>query len=105
MMRMTEKIRTRGFRRAITAGAFGALAFGAAAMVTPALADTYYVQSTPPVYVPAPSTTTTTTYTYSSPTYTYVEPAPPPTVVYEHHDRGPGVYLDTPVINFGIGFH
>lgn len=112
MMRMTEKIRTRGFRRALTAGAFGAIAFGAAAIVTPALADTYYVESPPPVYVPAPSTTTTTTYTYSSPTYTYVEPAPtyvepapPPTVVYEHHDRGPGVYLDTPVINLGIGFH
>jgi len=26
-------------------------------------------------------------------------------VVYEHRERGPGVYLDTPVLNFGIGFH
>ena len=105
MTRMTE-IRTRGFRRALTAGALGAMALGAAAMATPALADTlgYYYESPPPVYV-APSTTTTTTYTYSSPTYTYTEPAPPPAVVYEHHDRGPGIYLDTPIINFGVGFH
>lgn len=105
MTRMTETIRIRGFRRALTAGAFGAMALGVAALATPALADTVYYESTPPVYVPAPSTTTTTTYTYSSPTYTYVEPAPPPAVVYEHHDRGPGIYLDTPIINFGVGFH
>ena len=103
MTRMTESTRTRGFRRALIAGAFGVIAVGAATMATPALADTIYYQSPAPVYVP-PSTTTTTTYTYSSPTY-YTEPAPPPAVVYEHHDRGPGVYLDTPIINFGIGFH
>ena len=63
MTRMTESIRTRGFRRALTAGAFGAVALGAAATATPALADTlgYYYTDAPPVYAPAPSTTTTTT--------------------------------------------
>ena len=104
MTRMTESTRTRGFRRALIAGAIGVMAVGAAAMATSALADTIYYQSPPPAYVPAPSTTTTTTYTYSSPTY-YTEPAPPPAVVYEHPDRGPGIYLDTPIINFGVGFH
>jgi len=59
----------------------------------------------PPVVTQGPTTTTTTyTYTYTEPTPTYVEPAPP-VVVYEHRERGPGVYLDTPVLNFGIGFH
>ncbi len=99
----TESTRTRGFRRALIAGAFGAVALGLGAMATPAMADTLgYYYDGPPVYTPAP-TTTTTTYTYESPTYTYTEPAPVP--VYEHREHGPGIYLDTPVLNFGIGFH
>lgn len=104
MTHMTESTRTRGFRRAVTAGVFGAiaLALGAGAMATPALADTLgYYYDGPPVYTPGPTTTTTTTYSYTSPTYV----APPPPVVYEHRERGPGIYLDTPVLNFGVGFH
>ena len=104
MTRMTESARTRGFRRAVIAGALGAMVLGVGAMAAPALADGYYYYEGPPVYTPAP-TTTTTTYTYASPpTYTYVEPAPAP-VIYERHERGPGIYLDTPIINFGVGFH
>jgi len=104
MKRKIETMRNRGFRRALIAGAVGAVALGAGAIATPALADTLgYYYDGPPVYAPT-RTTTTTTYTYTSPIYTYVEPAPP-VVVYEHRERGPGVYLDTPVLNLGIGFH
>jgi hypothetical protein len=107
MTRMTESTRTRGFCRAVIAGALGALVLGVGAMAAPALADTLgYYYDGPPVYTPAPSTTTTTTYTYTSPTYTYTEPAPPPpTYVYEHREHGPGIYLDTPILDFGIGIH
>ena len=103
MTRMTNSTRTRGFRRALIAGAFGAVALSAGALATPALAGTlgYYYEDTT-VYTPAPITTTTT-YTYTSPTYTYTEPAP--VTVYEHRERGPGIYLDTPILNFGIGLH
>jgi len=38
-------------------------------------------------------------------TYTYTQPAYPPAYSYYERDRGPGVYVDTPVLNFGIGFH
>jgi hypothetical protein len=103
-MHMTESTRTRGFRRALIAGAFGAAVLSMGAMAAPALADTFgYYYDGPPVYTPAP-TTTTTTYTYTSPTYTYYPEPAPPTYVYER-ERGPGIYLDTPIINFGIGFH
>jgi len=62
--------------------------------VVPALADTVVYGYPPPatVYAPAPA------YTY---TYT---PAYPPAYTYTY-ERGPGVYVDTPVLNFGIGFH
>jgi hypothetical protein len=104
MTLMTESTRTRGFRRALIAGAFGAATLGVAAV--PALADTLgYYYDGPPVTVvtPAPPVTTTT-YTYT-PTYTY--PAytyPAPAYVYEPAPR-PGFYIDTPILNFGIGFH
>src|SRR5215472_16485579 len=107
MTRKTENARNRGFRYAVIAGAIGAVALGV--MAAPALAETlgYYYEQPVTVYTPPP-TTTTTTYTYTSPprTYTYVEPAPPPppTTVYERPARGPGLYLDTPILNFGIGF-
>jgi hypothetical protein len=103
---MTESTRTRGFRRAVIAGALGAVVLGVGAMAAPAVADTlgYYYEG-PPVYTPAPTTTTTTTYTYTSPTYTYYPEPAPPTYVYEHRERGPGIYLDTPILNFGVGFH
>ena len=107
MTRMTKTTRD-GFRRALIAGALGA-AMGAGAVATPALADTlgYYYDGTT-VYTPAPPTTTTTTYTYTSPSYTYVEPAP--VTVYEHRehrdrDHGAGIHLDTPIFDFGVGFH
>jgi len=64
----------------------------------PALADVvvygqsgYYSAPPPTVYVPAP----TYTYTYSAPVYRYERT----------YERGPGVYVDTPVLNFGVGFH
>ena len=103
MTRKTENAHNRGVRRTLIAAAFGAVALGVTAV--PALADTlgYYYDPSVTVYTPAPTTTTTTTYTYTSPTYTYVEP--PPTYVNEHRERGPGIYLDTPILNFGIGFH
>jgi hypothetical protein len=98
MKRRTESTRNRGFRRALITGAFGAVALSIAA--APALADTLgYYYDGPPVVTPAPTTTTTTTYTYA-------EPAP--TYVYEReHDRdhGAGIHLNTPIFNFGIGFH
>jgi hypothetical protein len=98
MKLLTQSIRNRAFRRALIAGASVALGVIAA----PALADTLgYYYDGPPVVTPAPTTTTTTTYTYT-------EPAP--TYVYEReHDRdrdhGAGIHLDTPIFNFGIGFH
>ena len=100
MKRMTQSIRNRAFRRAWIVGAFGAVALGVAA--TPALADTviygssgyYYAPPPATVYTPAP----TYTYTYAAPVYSY--PAP----VYRY-ERGPGVYVDTPVLGVGIGFH
>ena len=99
MTGMTERTRNRSFCRALIAGAFGVLALGAT--VAPALADTLgYYQEGPPVVVttPGPTTITTTyTYTYTEPTY------PPPAPVVP--ERGPGIYLDTPILNFGIGFH
>lgn len=100
MTRMTESTRTRGFQRTLIAGAFGAVALGAVATIVPASADTlgYYYDAPPTVYTPAPAPATTTTYTY-----TYTEPAP--AYVYEHRERGPGLYLDTPILNFGIGVH
>ena len=94
MKRKIESKRDRGFRRTLIASAVGAVALGATA--APALADVvvygqsgYYYAPPPTTYVPAP----TYTYTYSAPVYTY-EPA-----------HGPGVYLDTPILNLGIGFH
>ena len=100
MRRRTESTRNRGFHRTLIAGAAGAVALGAVA--TPALADTLGYYYAPPVYEPGPTTTTTTTYTYTAPTYTYTYPAP--AYVYEPA-HGPGIYLDTPILNFGIGFH
>ena len=99
---MTQSIRTRAFRRALIAGASVALGV----MAAPALADTLgYYYDGPPVVTQGPTTTTTTyTYTYTEPTPTYVEPAP--AYVYEReHRHGPGIYLDTPILNFGIGVH
>jgi hypothetical protein len=95
-----ESTRNRGFRRTLIAGAFGAVALGVAA--APALADTviygspgyYYAPPPATVYTPAP----TYTYTYEAPVYSY--PAP----VYRY-ERGPGVYVDTPILGVGIGFH
>jgi hypothetical protein len=99
MKLMTQSIRNRAFRRALIAGASVALGV----MAAPALADTlgYYYDGPPTVYT-APTTTTTTTYTYTTPTYTYS--APPPAYVYER-ERRHGIYLETPVLNFGIGVH
>lgn len=92
---------TRGFRRTLIAGAIGAVALGA--MAAPALADVvvygtpgYYSAPPATVYTPAP----TYTYTYTEPTYTY--PAPAYTYV---PARGPGFYVDTPILGVGIGFH
>ena len=92
-MTRTESTRTRGFRRTLIGGAVGAIALGAIA--APALADVvvygqpgYYYTAPSTVYVPAPA-------------YTYPYPAP----VYRTYERGPGVYVDTPVLNFGVGFH
>jgi hypothetical protein len=81
MKRRTESTRSRGFRSALIAGAFGAVALGLTA--APALADEYYYRT---------------------------EPAPPPAYVYERErdrdrDHGAGIHLDTPIFNFGIGFH
>ena len=101
MKRRTESTRNRHFRCALIAGAFGAIALGVTA--APALADTIgYYYDGPPTTVVTPAPTTTTT------TYTYTEPAP--TYVYEREherdrDHGAGVHLDTPIFNFGIGFH
>lgn len=88
--------RDRGFRRMLIAGAFGAVALGAAA--GPALADYYY--DAPPT---TEQQTTITTTTERSPSRTYV---------YEHEryrdrdrDHGAGVHVDTPILNFGIGIH
>lgn len=98
----TESIRTHGFRRALIAGAFGAVALGAVA--APASADTLgYYYDAPPVVTPGPTTTTTTTttYTYTESAPTYIEPAP---ILYEReHHHGAGIHLDTPILNFGIG--
>lgn len=95
MKRSTEKTRDRGFRRTLIAAAVGAVALGAS--VVPTLADTVVYGYPPPAtvytYTPAP----TYTYTYTEPVY------PPP--AYYVPERGPGVYVDTPVLNFGIGFH
>jgi hypothetical protein len=98
-MTRTSETRARGLRRSLIAGAVGTLALGIAA--APALADVvvygssgYYVAPTT-VYTPAPAYT----YTYTAPTYTYSAP------VYTYVPRGPGIYLDTPAVGFGIGFH
>jgi hypothetical protein len=101
MKRRTESTRSRGFRSALIAGAFGAVALGLTA--APALADEYYYDA-PPTTVVTPGSTTTTT------TYYRTEPAPPPAYVYERErdrdrDHGAGIHLDTPIFNFGIGFH
>jgi hypothetical protein len=102
MKPITESTRNRGFRHAlIAAGAFGAIALAVAA--APALAETviyeapgyYYAQPTT-VYTPAP------TYTVTEPVYPPAPPAPPTYVVRE---RGPGFYVDTPILGIGIGFH
>lgn len=98
MKPMMESIRNRGFRRTLIVSAFGAVAF--AVMSAPASADTlgYYYDAPPTT-----QQTTTTTTTYSS----YTEPAP--TYVYERdrdrHEHGAGIHLDTPILNFGVGFH
>ena len=97
---MTARMSTRNrdFHRALIAGTFAAVAVGVT--LAPALADTlgyYYEEAPTTVYTPGPTTTATTTYTY-----TY--PAPPPAPVYTR-ERGPGIYLDTPILNFGIGVH
>ena len=96
MMRRPESTRDLGFRRALIAGAFGAIAFGMTAV--PTLADTVYYYDAPPAT--EQTTTTTTTYTNTEPSRTYV---------YERerdHDRhGAGIHLDTPILNFGIGVH
>jgi hypothetical protein len=101
MTRTLESIRNRGFRRTLIAGAVGAIALGVAA---PALADTViygspgYYYAPPPATVYPPAPTYTYTYTYETPVYGY--PAP----VYKY-ERGPGVYVDTPILGAGIGFH
>ena len=91
---MRRSIETkRGFGRKLIAAAVGAVALGAT--VVPAMADAVYGYPPPAtVYTPAPA------YTYS-----YTQPAYPPAYTYYERDRGPGVYVDTPVLNFGIGFH
>lgn len=98
MKRRTESTRNRGFSRVLIAGAFGAIALGAAA--APALADTviygspgYYYAPPTTVYAPAP------VYTYTAPTYAYPAPS------YVVRERGPSVYVDTPVLGVGIGFY
>jgi hypothetical protein len=93
MRRSIESTRKRGFGRALIAATVGAVALSAT--VVPALADTVVYGYPPPVtvYTPAPAYT-----------YTYTEPVYPPTYTYVR-ERGPGVYVDTPVLNFGIGFH
>jgi hypothetical protein len=71
--------RNRGFRRALIAGAFGAVAVGVT--LAPALAGTpgyYYEEAPTTVYTPGPTTTTTTTYTYRYDEPVYAYPAPPP---------------------------
>ena len=94
MKRRTETIRDRGIRRSLIAATIGAVALGAT--VVPALADTVVYG-----YYPPPATV----YTYPAPTYTYTYTQPVyPAPVYTY-ERGPGVYIDTPVLNFGIGFH
>ena len=102
MTRGTEIIR-KAIRRLLISGAFSAAALAAA----PALADTLgYYYDGPPVVVQGP-TTTTTTYTYSEPAPTYVAPTQQ-TYVYERErerEHGAGIHLDTPIFNFGIGFH
>jgi len=94
MTRSIESTRYRGFGRTLIAAAVGAVALGAT--VAPALADTVVYGYPPPatVYAPAPAYT-----------YTYTEPAYPPAYTYYERERGPGVYVDTPVLNFGIGLH
>jgi len=89
-----ESTRKRGFGRALIAATVGAVALGAT--VVPALADTVVYGYPPPatVYTPVPAYT-----------YTYTQPAYPPAYTYYERERGPGVYVDTPVLNFGIGFH
>ena len=94
MKRRTETIRDRCFRRSLIATAIGAVALGA--MVVPALADTVVYGYPPPATVYTYGPGPTYTYTYTQPVY------PAPVYTYE---RGPGVYVDTPVLNFGIGFH
>ena len=99
MKRRTESPRNCGFRHALIAGAFGAVALGLTA--APALADEYYYDGPPTTLVTPGSTTMTTTY-YRT------EPAPPPAYVYERdrdRDHGAGIHLDTPILNFGIGIH
>ena len=93
-MTRTESTRTRGVRRILIGGAIGAIALSATAL--PALADVV-VYGQPGYYYTTPSYT----YVYPAPAYTYTYPAP----VYRTYDRGPGVYVDTPVLNFGVGFH
>ena len=96
MKRRTESPRNRDFRRALIAGAFGAVTLGV--MAVPASADGYYYDGP----TTTEQTTTTTTYTNPEPSRTYV---------YEHerHERegehGAGIHLDTPILNFGIGIH
>jgi hypothetical protein len=101
MKRRIESICNRHFARTLFTAAVGAVALGV--MVTPALADVvvygssgYYVAPPATVYTPAP----TYTYTYTEPSYVY----PPPAYTYVPA-RGPGFYVDTPVIGFGLGFH
>jgi hypothetical protein len=96
MKSRTESTRNREFRRALIAGAFGAVALGV--MAVPASADGYYYDGPPAT---EQTTTTTTTYTYTEPSRTYV---------YEHdrdrdRDHGAGIHLDTPILKFGIGIH
>ncbi len=86
----------RGFGRALIAATVGAVALGAT--VVPALADTVVYGG----YYPPPATVYTPAPAY---TYTYTQPAYPPAYSYYERDRGPGVYVDAPVLNFGIGFH
>jgi hypothetical protein len=101
MTSMTPSTRNGGFRRALIAGAFGAVALGLTA--APALADTFgYYYDGPPTTVETPGWTTTTT--------TYYRTEPVPAYVYERErdrdrDHGAGIHLDTPILNFGIGFH
>jgi len=101
MKRRTESPRNCGFRHALIAGAFGAVALGLTA--APALADTFgYYYDGPPTTVETPGWTTTTT--------TYYRTEPAPAYVYERErdrdrDHGAGIHLDTPILNFGIGIH